>query len=205
MNFNELATSEQLATTIEALRANGFLAESVKTSKEAFDKVVSMIPAGASVMNGSSQTLEQIGFVEHLKAGAHGWNNLHAMIVAESDPAKKAELRKQSLTSDFYIGSVHAASQAGELVIASASGSQLPHLVFTSQNIILVVSTQKITPTLSDAITRLEEYVFPLEDQRMKDVGMGGSMLAKILLLKREPGFMGRSVTVLFVEEKLGY
>jgi L-lactate utilization protein LutC len=205
MNFNELATSEQLTTTVHALRANGFLAESVKTSKEAFDKIISMIPAGATVMNGSSQTLEQIGFIEYLKSGAHGWNNVHATIVNEQDPVKKSELRKQALTSEYYLGSVHAVSQAGELVIASASGSQLPHLVFTSQHIILVVSTQKITPTLSDAMTRLEEYVFPLEDQRMKDAGMGGSILSKILLLKREPAFMGRSVTVLFVEEKLGY
>ena len=36
-------------------------------------------------MNGSSVTLEQIGFVDYLKAGAHGWNNVHAGIVAEPD------------------------------------------------------------------------------------------------------------------------
>ena len=69
---------------------------------------------------------------------------------------KESSLRKQSALSDYYLGSVHALlSETGELVIASNSGSQLPHLVFTSPNIILVVGTQKITSTLDEAIKHL--------------------------------------------------
>ena len=67
------------------------------------------------------------------------------------------------------------------------------------------MGTQKITPTLTDALTRLREYVFPLENQRMADAGMGGSVLSKILILEREPAFMNRSIHVLFVPEKLGF
>ena len=74
----------------------------VATKAEALEKIKGLIPAGASVMNGSSATLDAVGYVEYLKSGAHQWNNLHAGIVAEKDPAKQAVLRKQALSSDFY-------------------------------------------------------------------------------------------------------
>ncbi|MEI7777698.1 MAG: lactate utilization protein [bacterium] len=205
MSYDKLASAESVTKTVAALKNNGFNPIVVSTKEEALAKIKELIPAGASVMNGSSQTLSQIGFVDYLKAGQHGWKNLHEAVLKETDEGKKAELRKQSSLSDFYLGSAHALSEGGELVIASASGSQLPHLVFTSQNIILVVGSQKIAPTLEESIKRLREYVFPLENNRMKEVGMGGSIMAKILILEKEPAFMGRSFNIILVNESLGF
>jgi hypothetical protein len=64
-------------------------------------------------MNGASTTLQQIGYVDYLKEGKHGWNNLHDGILAEKDTAKQAELRKHSVVSDYYVGSVHALTDTG--------------------------------------------------------------------------------------------
>ncbi|MBP9732359.1 MAG: lactate utilization protein [Candidatus Magasanikbacteria bacterium] len=205
MSYTELASKETIDKTIVALKARNVEALFVETKEEAFKKVKELIPLGASVHNGSSRTLEEIGMIEYLKGTEHGWNNLHSAVVAESDPEKQVELRQKALHSDFYLGSLHALSETGEMVIASASGSQLPHLVFTSKNIILVVGVQKITSSLETAIQRLREYVYPLEDERMKSVGMGGSVLSKMLILEREPEFMGRSFKVILVNEKLGF
>mgnify|MGYP001581574099 CR=1 FL=1 len=205
MNYETLASIESITRTIAGLHARGMEGISVNTRAEALLKIKELIPAGASVMNGSSWTLEEIGFIDYLKAGTHGWNNLHEAILAEKDPAKQAVLRKQSVLSDYYLGSAHAVAETGELVIASNSGSQLPHLVFTSPNLILVVGAQKITPDLEMAVKRVREHTLPLEDARMKDVGMGGSAISKVLLFEQEPSFMGRKVRVIFVNEKLGF
>lgn len=205
MAYDTLASKERIKATIKGLADRGFLSEVVSTRAEALERIKALIPSGASVMNGSSRTLEEIGFIEYLKAEEHGWNNLHAAIFKESDPAKQAQLRKQSVLSDYYIGSAHAVSESGEMVFASNSGSQLPHLVFTSQNLVLVVGTQKITRDLEDARRRVVEHVFPLEDARAKSVGWGGSMLSKELILHRENPKMGRKVHVILVEEKLGF
>ncbi len=205
MNYNTIASQESIEKTIQALNEHGIEGLFVQTKEEALEKIKTLIPQGVSVMNGSSRTLEQIGFIEYLKSGTHGWNNLHETIFKEQDPIKQAELRKQSVISDVYLGSVHAISEEGEVVIASASGSQLPHIVFTSQHVIFVVGTQKITPTLEEAITRLKEYVFPLEDKRAKDVGYGGSAISKIVIINSEPKKMGRKVQVIFVNEELGF
>ncbi|HEY4504208.1 MAG TPA: LUD domain-containing protein [Candidatus Paceibacterota bacterium] len=205
MKYDALASINSINKTIKALTEGGFLPESVASRVEALSRIKELIPAGATVMNGASRTLDEIGFVKYLKEEAHGWNNLHEAIIAEKDPAKQMALRKQSVLSDFYLGSAHAIAETGEIVIASNSGSQLPHIAFTSPNIILVAGTQKITSDVDTAISRLKEYVFPLEDARMKEAGMGGSFISKILILNREQSFMGRKVRILFVNEKLGF
>src|SRR5580704_8609267 len=119
MDYTKLASQETIDATVAALKERGVEAIVVATKEEALAKIKELIPQGVSVMNGSSKTLEAVGFVEYLKSGTHGWNNLHAGIAAEKDPAKQAALRKQASLSDFYLGSVHALAQTGEFVIAS--------------------------------------------------------------------------------------
>ena len=194
-----------LDKTVAALQENGIEVIVVETGTQALEKIKELVPVGVSVMNGSSVTLEQIGFVEYLKSGNHGWNNLHAAIVAEKDPVKQKELRKQAINSDYYLGSVHALTETGEFVVGSNSGSQLPHIVFSSPNLIFVVGTQKIVPTLSDAMKRLEDYVVPLENKHMQEKHGVNTTLAKIVIFKKENLRMGRKVRMILVKEPLGY
>lgn len=205
MDYNKLATEESIKKTSAALIERGFHAEVVDTKEEALEKIKSLIPAGATVMNGSSVTLEEIGYVDYLKSNEHPWEDFHAAVGSESDPLKRAELRKKAVNSEFYLGSVHALTETGEIVIASNTGSQLPHVVFTSPNVILVVSTKKIVPTLSDAFTRLEEHVIPLEDEHMKQLYGMGTKHSKTVILRHENPMMKRNVLVLFVKESLGF
>lgn len=184
MQYGTLAKKEIVTKAIDVLRERGIEAVVVDNRAEALETVKSFIPKGASVMNGSSRTLEEIGLINYLKSGDHSWKNLHGEILAEKDPTKQAILRKQAVSSDYYLGSVHAVAETGQLVIASNSGSQLPHIVFTSPNLIFVAGTQKIMPNLDAALLRVREYVLPLEDKRMKDVGMGGSAISKLLIFE---------------------
>lgn len=205
MDYATLASKETVEKTVAALTAHSFMPEVVASKEDALARIKELIPQGASVMNGASLTLQQIGFVEYLQAGQHGWNNLHAAILAQTDAAKQSEMRKMGVLSDYYLGSVHALSQSGELVIASNTGSQLPHLAYTSPNLILVVSTEKITPSLTDALERLQKHVIPLEDERMKAAYGYGTTHTKTLILHKENPALGRKVHVLLVEEKLGF
>ena len=156
-------------------------------------------------MNGSSVTLEQIGFVDYLKFGTHGWNNLHEGIVAEQAPVKQSALRKQAVLSDYYLGSIQALTEDGEFIVASNTGSQLPHIVFTSPNLIFVVSTKKIVPTFSEAMKRLEDYIIPLEEKHMIEKYGVGTAANKIIFFKGENPKLGRKVRMILVEENLGF
>ena len=205
MTYDTLASADTVSKTIAELAKRNIEATLVATREEALAKIKELIPAGASVMNGASVTLEQVGFVDYLKAGQHGWNNLHVGILAEKDPAKQALLRKQAVLSDYYLGSVHAVAETGEFIVGSNTGSQLPHVVYTSPNLVFVVSTQKIVPTLAEAMKRVEEYVVPLEEKHMQDLYKAHTALNKEVIFRGENPKSGRKVRILFVNEKLGF
>jgi L-lactate utilization protein LutB len=205
MDYEKLASDEIIKRTSENLSPRGFTAEVVNTKEEALGKIKSLIPDGASVMNGSSVTLEQIGYVDYLQSGNHSWDDLHAKVKAEPDKQKRSLLRKQSLLSDYYLGSVHAVTEEGELVFSSNTGSQLSHLVFTSQNLILVVSTKKIVPSLVPAFKRIDEHIVPLEEKHMQELYGVGTQSSKTVILHKESTTSKRKVLILFVKEGLGF
>jgi len=205
MEYNTLANKESVEKTTKSLRERNVEVFLVENSSEALAKIKELIPSESSVMNGASATLNQIGFVDYLKKGEHGWGNLHEAILNEKDPSKQALLRKQSVLSDFYLGSVHALAETGEFIIASNTGSQLPHIVFTSPNLIFVVSTKKIVPTLADAMNRLNEHVIPLEDKRAKEAYGFGTAANKVLIFNGENSKMQRKVMMILIEEDLGF
>ncbi len=155
-------------------------------------------------MTGSSTTIYQIGLTDQLKSGKHPWKNLKDAILAEKDPAKQTKLRKMSVTSEYFLGSVHAVTETGQIIIVNATGSSIPSNSFSSDNVIWVVGTQKIVPTLEEGFKRVHEYCFPLEDKRMKSIGYPGSTIGKILIFERETN-ENRKVTLIFVNEKLGF
>jgi len=200
----ELADEIVVKTTSETLSSRGVHVEFLNNKAEALDSLKNFIPAGVDVMTASSTTLNQIGFTDFLKSNTHLWNNLRDKIVSEKDPQKQTELRKKSVTADYFLGSVHAVTQAGEVIVASATGSQLPSYAYTSNHVVWVVGTQKIVLNMEEGLRRIREYCFPLEDQRMKQAGFKGSSIGKILVFERET-LPFRTVTLMFVNEKLGF
>jgi hypothetical protein len=203
--YDTIPSDDSINKTLEALAANNIEAVVVNNKEEALAKIKELIPPNVSVMNGSSRTLEQIGFIEYLKSGTHGWNNLHEAIVKEIDPVKQGQLRRQALLSDYYLGSVHALSETGEMIIASNTGSQLPHIVFTSPNLIFVVGAQKIVPSVQEGFNRIKIRIIPLEDENMQQKYGTGTSWNKTVIFHKENPNMGRKVRVILVKEVLGF
>ena len=203
MDLPQLASPATIEKTVKALKERNVTPHVVQNKEEALETIKKLIPDGAPVMTGSSTTLQQIGFVDLLKSGQHPWHNVKEAIVNEKDPAKQQELRKQSVLSDYFLGSVHALTEDGIILVASASGSQIPAYAFTSSNLIWVVGAQKIVSNLDAAFERVRNYVLPLEDARMKSTGAAGSMTAKWFIFERE--IMGRNIHLILVNEILGF
>lgn len=185
--------------TIKSLKDLGYEVFDVESKTEALETIKEIIPENASIMNGASVTLEEIGFVDYLKEDKHGWNNLHEKVL------NKTISRKEAAISDYYLGSVHALTEDGKMLIASNTGSQLPHLVFTSQNLILVIGEQKIVPNIEGAFNRLEKEVLPLEDKHMMEKYGVGTNPRKILVFNSENPMLGRKIYIILVKEKLGF
>jgi hypothetical protein len=71
---------------------------------------------------------------------------------------------------DVVIGSVHAVTDDGLVVIASYSGSQFAAYAFGASKVIWVVGAQKIVTDLDQAFARIEQHSLPLESQRLQEV-----------------------------------
>ena len=188
--------------TLAGLNSRGFKAELVLDRRGALERVSSLIPEGARVMTGGSRSLEEIGFTQILATGSHPWINLKGQILAEKDMEKQLALRRQAVFADYFLGSVHAITTAGQIIAGSATGSQLAAYAYGGKNLILVAGTNKITVSLDEGLRRLREHSVPLEDKRMKGLGLPGTTLSKILVYEREPN---RNVHVILVNEKLGF
>jgi L-lactate utilization protein LutB len=203
--WERLPSQETIERTIAALKSRGISAEFAPSRKEALELVTRLIPSGVELMTASSRTLDEIGFLALLKSGNHQWTSLNDVVYTEKDPAKRAELRRRSINVDYFLGSVQAITETGETIVVSASGSQIPSYAFTSKNVIWVAGTQKIVPSLEEGLRRVREYSLTLEIARMKSLGYPGSMIAKMLIVEREPAQLGRKVSMILVNEKLGF
>jgi len=201
--LDQLPDDETIEETVANLEANGFEVVVVDSRDEALDAVQSQIPAGASVMNGHSTTLEEIGFVDYLGEGDHEWESLPDQIWSIDDDAERQAARRDSQTADYFLGGINAISQTGELVAADRSGSRVGAYPFAASNVVIVSGVNKVVPTLDDALDRLEDVAYPLENERAQEAYGVESAIAKQLIFRKELE-EGRT-TVVLVREQLGY
>lgn len=200
--WDQLASDETIEKTITALQTNGIDAYVVETGAEAKKKILSLLPASAEVMTMSSVTLETIGLVQEIN-GSVKYDAVKPKLSAMDRKTEGREMRKLGAAPDWAIGSVHAVTEDGHLVIASNTGSQLPAFVYGSGHVVWVVGTQKIVRSVDEGMKRIYEYVMPLEDKHMHTLYGVGTAVNKLLIINKE--FMPNRATVIFVKEKLGY
>jgi len=201
--LDELADEETIDETVENLESNGFEVVVVDSADDALEAVKSQIPAGASVMNGHSTTLEEIGFDDYLSEGDHAWESLPDQIWSIDDDEERQAARREAQTADYFLGGINAIAGTGELVAADLSGSRIGAYPFAASNVVIVSGVNKIVPTLDDALDRLESVAYPLENERAQEAYGVESAIAKQLIFRQE-GEEGRT-TVVLVRDQLGY
>ncbi|MFA9288969.1 MAG: LUD domain-containing protein [Weeksellaceae bacterium] len=201
MKYNQIPPNPVIQKTAEALTANGFKAEIVKTSAEAKTRVLELIPKGAEVFTYTSVTLDTTGISDALNTDEYKSvrNIMHG-----ADKLPGREKQKLGAAPEYAVGSAHAVTEDGHILIASNTGSQLPAHAYGSDHVILVVGAQKLVTDFNDGMKRLYEYVLPLESERAKKAyGAPGSFVSKLLVLNRE--VKQDRITVIIVEESLGF
>lgn len=198
-----IPSSEIIEKTVGEIEKRGIKVILASDGDEAMSLVKQIIPPGAEVMNGSSTTLIEIGYEEYISKGKSGWNLMHQAINAEDNDQKRAELRRKSVAAEYFLSSANAIASTGEIVACDASGSRVGAWPFAAGNLILIVGINKIVPTLDDALNRIRNYVFPLENARaLKAYGVP-SIIGKCVILAHERN-VGR-ITLILVRESLGY
>lgn len=199
--FSHLASEDQIKKTVQALQANGIRTVVVETGEEARACVLSMIPSGTEVFNPPSHTLDQIGLTADIESSM-SFQPLRSRLRSLDRTTQRREIRRLTASPDVVVGSVQAITEQGEVLIASATGSQLSSAVSGADTVIWIVGTQKLVRTLDEGFRRIREYSYPLEDVRTRQVYGQPSAINKILVVKGElPG----RITIVLVRQNLGF
>jgi hypothetical protein len=201
-SFAKPATHAQLERAAAHLKEHGIHAVVVPDRAEALRTVLSLIPEHSEVLVSTSETLAQIGLAKEVEESGK-YESIRKRLYALDRKTQEREGRQLGQSPQYEVGSVHAVTEEGDLLIASATGSQLGPYAFGAGKVIWVVGAQKVVPTLQDGLGRLREYSFPREDARALLAYGVNSGLNKILIISREVN-PGRAIVVL-VEEVLGF
>ncbi len=200
-SFAKAASEESLQKTAAALRTHNFSVEVVDTPEEARAYVGSILPKDEGVFTASSETVRLSGLEEDINSSGK-YNAIRPQVNKLDRNTQRAEMRRLAVAPDVVIGSVHAITEDGRLVAASASGSQLAAYAGGAGKVVLVVGSQKIVPDLDTALRRLQYYAYPKEDIRAREKYGMPSALLKILVVN---GDMPGRVSVVLVREPIGF
>jgi hypothetical protein len=200
--FRTLADDARVQRTAAALEANGISVLRAADAADAKRIVLGLIPDGSQVHHGASLSLEEAGISEEIEQSGR-YEPLRPRLWSMDRETQADEIRRLSSSPDVMLGSVQAVTETGSLVTVSASGSQLGPYASGADRVIVVVGTQKIVSDLEEALRRIDDYVFPLEDARAQAAYGVHSGVNKLLIVNREytPG----RTTVVFVDEDLGF
>ena len=200
-HFTTLPDDQTLDATAIALEEHGIGVEVVDDFDTAREAVLSRIPEGASVMTNTSVTLQETGIADAIDNG--GPYDSVRNRVSELDYATQLqEMKALAGQPDYALGSVHAITGDGTLVIASASGSQLASYAWGARNVIFVVGAQKLVPTAEAARKRIYEHSLKLEDARAFAAYGQNSFVGKILEIHQDPP--GR-IHVVLIRQPVGF
>jgi YkgG family uncharacterized protein len=202
LRYGRGKSAAEVDRTARALENNGFVVRRAGTAAEAKEIVLSLIPDGAEVLHGASQTLHVTGITEAIEASGR-YRPIRPRIWGMDRQTQADEIRRLGAAPDVMLGSVHAVTETGSLIAASMSGSQLGPYVSGAAKVILVVGTQKIVASLEEGLRRIDEYALPLEDARAQEAYGVHSAVNKVLIVNREinPG----RITVVLVDEVIGF
>ncbi len=200
--YSRLANDTQIMRTAQSLEAHGIHAIIAANGEETRTKLLELLPEGAEVFLGSSDTVKELGLKE-IVDNSERFNSVRVRLAKMDSSTQNREMIKMGAVPEYIIGSVQAVTEDGSVVIASNTGSQLAPYAASAAHVIWVVGSQKIVRTLEEGFERVYQYALPLEDARlMKEYGMRSSV-NKMLIIHKEV-IPGRT-TIILVKEKLGF
>jgi acyl-CoA hydrolase len=199
--FTTLPDDQVLASTVTELEEHGFSVEVVDDLDAARTAVLARIPHGSSVMTNTSVTLQETGIADAVNSDGP-YESARNKMFALDFATQAQQMKVIGGQPDYALGSVHAITHEGALVIASASGSQLASYAWGAANVIFVVGAQKLVPTLDLARERIYQHSLVLEDSRAVAAYGQHSSVGKILEINQElPG----RIHIVLIRQVVGF
>ncbi len=157
---------QKIQRLIKKLSENNISTFYVRNRREAFEKVMSMIPEEAVVGFGDSLTLRQIGVLDALAKGNYTFLNPWRPGISIEENIR---LKKRALTSDVFLTSTNALTLDGKIVNVDGHGNRVAAMLFGPDKVIIVAGINKIVEDLEEALKKIRNKIAPANVKRHPD------------------------------------
>jgi hypothetical protein len=200
--FSQPATEEQIQRTVSSLGKRGFSVDIVDSPEDARFLVKKMLPFDKTIFTATSETVRLSGLDQDINGPETPYKSIRRELDKLDVRTQFRERVKLGAVPDVVLGSVHAITEDGQVLVASASGSQLGPYAATAEKVIWLVGSQKIVPDLNTGFRRLQMFSYPLEDVRAREKYNMPSFLGKILIFNEErPG----RINIVIIRKPIGF
>ena len=200
-SFKQLASPARIEHAAAAWKPTASTSRSPKMAPKRRKWCLDLLPEGTEVYAGQSVTLTQLGLIDEID-NSERYNAVRPKVFALDRKTQGDQIARAARPA-YMVGSVQAVTEDGKVLIASNSGSQIAAYAAGAGHVIWVVGAQKIVKDLDEALRRIDEYSFPLEDVRLRAQYGIPSFVSKVLIVNRE--FPPDRTTMVLVNEELGF
>lgn len=200
--LDRLPDDETLDETVANIERRNIAVTICETGDDALEYLRDRIPTNATVANGRSTTLYELGAIDYLK-GEDGFTYLNDRIREIDDDNRRDEARREAVTADVFFDSPNAIAATGQIVGVNGKGTSLGAWPYPAHRLVLVSGTNKIVPTLDDALDRIRHVAYPLEDARVQAVEGHGSVIGKVMIYEYEK--QDNRTELVLVNENIGF
>ena len=213
MNSVALWSNEmKINRTIEALKKNNMNGYYAKNRDEVIKLIEDIVAEGAKVAVGGSETLSELGVLEHLRSGRYDFLDRYK---AGLTPEEVTNIFKQSFLADAYLSGCNAITENGELYNVDGNGNRVAAMLYGPDKVIVICGVNKIVKDVDEAIKRNREISAPMNAKRLNrktpcakvgycmDCNSPERICNEYTLIKKQR--LPERMHVIFLNENLGY
>ena len=150
--------------TVENLRRNNMVPYVVEKGSDVLPLLKTLLPEGASVGVGVSETLTKLGVISFLREGNYKFFDRYAKGLTRPEAV---EVMRQSLLADVFLTSSNAVTEKGELYNVDGNGNRVAALCFGPKEVLVIVGANKIVKDIKAAEERVKKIAAPKNCQRL--------------------------------------
>ena len=162
-NPRTLAFAQTAQTIIKQLERRNMEGYFCETSADAVELVRKLVPAGASIAWGGTQTFGETGVKAMLEAGDYRMLDRSKA----TTPEQTHEIILQQLASDCFFMSANAITRKGELVNIDGNSNRLACLLYGPREVFVLVGMNKVVEDVDAGIKRIHTMACPPNAARL--------------------------------------
>lgn len=132
----------------------------VKSRDELFALLSELVPAGATVANGGSMTLEELGVFSWLR----GRDDITYF---DRETGDRRKCMVAAFDSDVYFAGTNAVTEDGCLYNVDGNGNRVAAMIYGPKSVVVVVGVNKIVSDLDAAKERVRKIAAPANTVRL--------------------------------------